>query len=69
MEAELPLDKICLHAAHLAFYEGPDGLWTSEVRVTNTGPGAPERTEGAEGPPEEARGARLVSAPRQKPRG
>lgn len=69
VEAELPLEKVCLHTAGLSLYADERGLWTSEVRVTNSGPGAPERMEVSEGPPEEARGARLVAEPRERQKG
>lgn len=65
-QAELPLEKICLHTEGLSLYAGERGLWTSEVRVTNTGPGAPERIEVAAGPPEEAAGAEPVAEPRRR---
>ncbi len=69
VQEELPLEKVCLRTAHLALYGGKTGLWTSEVRVTNTGPGAPERIEVSEGAPEEAGDAELVAEPRERPRG
>jgi len=69
VEAELPLEKLCLRTAGLGIYEGSGELWASEVRATNTGPGAPEQIEISSGPPEEAREAELVFEPRQKPRG
>jgi hypothetical protein len=69
VEEELPLEKVCLRTAGLGLYFGGGELWTSEVRVTNTGPGAPERIDISSGPPEEAREAELLSEPREKPRG
>jgi hypothetical protein len=68
-QQELPLEKICLRTANLALFRAGDQLWTSEVQVTNTGPGAPERIEVAEGPPQEAAGAELLSPPRERQRG
>jgi hypothetical protein len=69
VEAELPLEKLCLQTAGLGLYSSGGELWTSEVRVTNTGPGAPERIEVSSGPPEEARDAELICEPRQQSRG
>jgi hypothetical protein len=69
VEEELPLEKICLRTAELGLYLKDQDLWTSELRVTNTGPGAPERIEVAEGAPEEAPGAEKVAEPRRRPRG
>lgn len=66
---ELPLESVCLHAAHLAVYEDQHGLWTSEVRVTSSGVKDPQRIEMSPGPPPGAPGAEARSQPREQQRG
>ena len=66
---DLPLERICLHTAHLAIYADARGLWTSEVRVMDAGPDEPQKIVVSEGPPPEAERASRLSEPRQKQRG
>ena len=71
VEEEMPIEKICLHTQHLAVYEAGGALWTSEVKLERSDPDPtkPDRFDISDGPPEEAPGATLLSAAREKPRG
>ena len=67
-QEELPLESMCVHAAHLGVYEDSRGLWTSEVQVTSSGSAEPQRIEVSAGAPPEAAAAERRSAPREQQR-
>ncbi|MFO7898196.1 MAG: hypothetical protein R6V58_03945 [Planctomycetota bacterium] len=66
-EEQLPLETVCMGTERLAVYQGEERLWTNELKVTNSGGGAPQRLDPGKGPPREAPDARQLSPARAEP--
>ncbi len=64
---DLPLEKICLEATHLALFWAGNRLWTNEVFVSERGGGEPNRIRFGRTPPKVAGPARQLRAAQVAP--
>lgn len=66
-DESLPIEKFCLHVAHLGVYEGGDRHWAQPVLLHNFDKAKPSRIEYGNQAPKEAPNPKLLAEPAEKP--